>query len=76
MSKITNENIGIRVTPCNTNAPPIPRSVLSSCVLNVEDDEAYYEAHPPASGLLTLIFFNANIANQSPINPENYQLIA
>ena len=41
MSNSTNEKTGIRVTPCDTNVPSIPSRVLSTNVLNVEDDEAY-----------------------------------
>lgn len=53
------EEPGIRVYGSNNVNPVIYASAVNQTYLNVEDDEAYYAAHPPAtSASMTLTFFN------------------
>lgn len=76
MSNTKIEKTGIKVTPGNADDASIVRPVATAPFLNVEDDEVYYKAHPPATGFPTLRFFDGSIGYQSPANPENYQLVA
>ena len=53
------EEPGIRVYGSHDDNPIVYASALNQTSLNVEDDEAYYAAHPPASSsAMTLTFFN------------------
>ncbi len=46
-----------------------------SAPLDIENDEAYYAAHPPAKGFSTLSFIDGTAANHTPSNPNDWQMI-
>ena len=76
------ENKGITVTPGEDESyleRQTENSIPYESSLNVEDDEAYYQAHPPAKSLSTMRFFSrtfhGSLAYDAPKDPENWQVV-
>lgn len=69
------ENTGIRVTPSDDVSKTDDRNPNSYSPINIMNDEIYYAAHPPASGLITLSFMSGKLANANPGNLDAWQMV-
>ncbi|MDF1757791.1 MAG: hypothetical protein P1U74_05795 [Legionellaceae bacterium] len=70
------EETGIRVTPGDAVPTTEDRTdIRVTPIVNIDSDEEYYAAHPPASSLITLSFMNGQMANATPRNPRNWQMV-